>query len=242
MSFVIASGFRAVVSHRAAARLHGLPGFEHAEDEFTMPTGVDVGRNRSLELHHTNRLPAAQVVRVDSLPVTCVARTLLDLTAVVSLGRSARAMDTALAQKRVTYWELVSLLAAVTARGRRRTQVFRLLLEERGPHYRPPESELERRFDRLVVRSGLSGWIRQVDLGDTESWIGRVDFYHRRDRIVVELDGKVAHSSFMDTKSDRERDRRLTAAGFLVLRFGWAQVVHDGPTVIAAINATKATP
>ncbi len=237
MSFVVASGLRAIVSHRTAADRSGLPGFSHAFDEFTLPTGVNFGRGAGVVLHHSNLLPSRHVVSIDGIPTTSMARTLLDLTAVVRLGRAARAMDTALARRKVTYWELLRMLQECTARGRRRTRTFRLLLEERGPHYRPTESELEKQFDLLAVRLGLAGWDRQVDLGDNLGWIGRVDFYHRRARVVLEVDGREAHSSFMDTKADLERDRRMRATGLQVLRFGWAQVVHDPAHVVATVNA-----
>ncbi len=238
MSFVVASGLRAVVSHRVAADRGGLPGFSHAFDEFTLPSGVNFGRDTGVVLHHSNLLPSHHIVSIGGIPTTSMARTLLDLTAVVRLGRAARAMDTALARRRVTYWELLRMLEECTVRGRRRTRTFRLLLEERGPHYRPTESELEKQFDLLAARIGLAGWDRQIDLGDDLGWIGRVDFYHRHARVVLEVDGREAHSSFMDTKADLERDRRMRATGLEVLRFGWAQVVHDSASVVAIVNAT----
>ena len=241
MSFVVASGFRAVVSHRTAADRSDLPGFSHDADEFTLPDGVDFGRRTGVTVHHSNLLPSHHIVSIGGIPTTSMARTLLDLTAVVRLGRAARAMDTALARRKVTYWELLRMLQESAVRGRRRTRTFRLLLKERGPHYRPTESELEKQFDLLAVRLGLAGWDRQVDLGDDDGWIGRADFYHRRARLVLETDGRDAHSSFMDTKADLARDRRMRAAGFHVLRFGWAEVVHDSTALVATVHAALAT-
>ncbi len=241
ISFVAASGLRAVVSHRCGAESHGLPGFSHDGDEFTLPEGVNFGRRTGVVLHWSNFLPPHHVVTIDGIPTTSLARTLLDLTAVARLGRVARAMDTALARQKVTYWELLRMLSETSVRGRRRTRTFRLLLEERGPHYRPTESELEKRFDLLASRLALSGWERQVDLGDQVGWIGRVDFYHRARRLVLELDGREAHSSFMDTKADALRDERLRAAGFGVVRFGWAEVVYDPGSVIAGLEVTRSS-
>ncbi|MEP6625165.1 MAG: DUF559 domain-containing protein, partial [Acidimicrobiia bacterium] len=241
MSFVVASGFRAVVSHRCAADLHGLPGFDHEHDEFTLPFGVNFGRNTDIEVHRSTLIPTHHVVSIGGLHTMSLARVLLELTAVVRLGRAARAMDTALARRHVSYWSCLKMLEDLAVRGRRRTRIFRMLLEERGPHYRPPESELEKRFDLMAVQLGLAGWERQVNLGDDLGWIGRVDFYRREDRLVLELDGREAHSSFMDTKADIERDRRFRAAGFRVLRFGWAQVVHDSANVVAVESCTCLT-
>ena len=66
------------------------------------------------------------------------------------------------------------------ARGRAGSGVLRQLLIERGGRYAAPESELEARFIALVSASGLPQPERQVDLGDADSWIGRVDFVYRR--------------------------------------------------------------
>ncbi len=237
MAFVVLSGHRAVVSHRAAARSHGLPGFERAFDEFTMPRPASVGRVNDAVVHETNCLPPHHRTTIDGVPTTTIARTLFDLTAAVSIGRAARAMDTALARRSTDYRGLLGVLLDVSARGRRKTRTFRMLLAERGPLHRPPESHLERHFETFVERTGLSGWDRQIDVGDRSSWIGRVDFLHRAARIVVEVDGRQAHSALMDVAADAERDRRLSAAGFRVLRFGWAEIVHDPATAAATIAA-----
>lgn len=246
MAFVVASDDRAVVSHRSAARSHKLPGYDRAVDEFTLLRPTRVGRATAAVVHETNCLPAHHRTRIDDIPTTTIARTLFDLTAVVPVGRAARAMDTALARRSTDYRRLLGILVDVSARGRRRTRVFRMLLSERGPLYRPPESELERHFEAFAARVGLSEWDRQVGLGDRWSWIGRVDFFHREARIVVEVDGREAHSALIDLDADAERDRRLTAAGFRVLRFGWAEIVHDpgdaAATIAAALDSATLRP
>ena len=82
-------------------------------------------------------------------------------------------------------------------------------------------------------RAGTGRW----GLGDETLWIGRVDFLHRAAHLVVEVDGREAHSALMDLAADAERDRKLAAAGFRVLRFGWAEIVHDCAAAAATIGA-----
>ncbi|GHE12443.1 DUF559 domain-containing protein [Klenkia taihuensis] len=55
--------------------------------------------------------------------------------------------------------------------------------------------------------------------------------------LVVELDGAAHHTSPEDRRRDLERDRLLSAAGWLVLRFTYADVVRDPAAVRAQVLA-----
>lgn len=69
-----------------------------------------------------------------------------------------------------------------------------------------------------------------LDLADGEHPI-RVDFLWRRERLVVETDGRAAHGTAQAFERDRRRDQRLTVAGFHPLRFSRRQVVVGGAEV-----------
>ncbi|MBF4561547.1 DUF559 domain-containing protein [Microbacterium sp. VKM Ac-2870] len=55
------------------------------------------------------------------------------------------------------------------------------------------------------------------------------------ERLVTQLDGFAFHSSAADRGRDLSHDRELTARGYTVLRFSYAEVVHQWPRVEAAI-------
>ena len=57
------------------------------------------------------------------------------------------------------------------------------------------------------------------------------------ERLVVEVDGREHHSDPSAFERDRMRDARLTALGYRVLRFSYSQVMHNWPSVEAAILA-----
>jgi very-short-patch-repair endonuclease len=76
---------------------------------------------------------------------------------------------------------------------------------------------------------------RQVDLGGTE-WIGRVDFYLREARLIIEVDSDRHHTSTLDAASDRRRDEAFRAAGFEVLRITEDEV-RNRPT--AAVGRVR---
>lgn len=53
--------------------------------------------------------------------------------------------------------------------------------------------------------------------------------------LVVQLDGFAFHSSSADRTRDLAHDRALMALGYRVLRFSYAEIVHDWPAVEASI-------
>ncbi len=232
---MLAAGDEAALSHRSAAALHSLPGFS------IEPLTVSVPRNgrRSLErvrLEESLALLEHHVQIIEAIPCTTVARTVFDLCGALNAGRAERVLDTALARKMVTVPALWKMLDELAEHGRAGTVLLRELLSARGEQYVAPESELEARLIVLARRFGLPEPERQVDLGDDDSWIGRVDFVFRGARVVVEVDGAAFHDGLLDRRHDEDRDARLTAAGWTVLRFRWDDVVHHPRLVAQAIR------
>ena len=208
LAAVFAAGDDALLSHSSAAALFELPGFT------IEPLTVTVSQRRSTEdgrgpVRGVARCPAHHRRVVDRIPCTSMARTLFDLCGdrEVHPRRAERALDTAIARKMVTMPALWRVLDDLAEHGRRGTVWMRTLLMERGGRYVPPESELEARFVELVHRFRLERPDRQVDLGDADSWIGRVDFVWRQQRLVVEVDGSLHHDGFLDRQADRAARR-----------------------------------
>lgn len=67
----------------------------------------------------------------------------------------------------------------------------------------------------------------------------RVDFLIG-ERLIVEVDGKVVHSTADAFESDRRRDALLTGAGYRVLRFSYSQVMESPEACIATIRSVMA--
>lgn len=55
----------------------------------------------------------------------------------------------------------------------------------------------------------------------------------RRQRLIVELDGRAVHGTERAFESDRQRDRMLLAEGWRSTRVTWRQL-QDEPAAIAA--------
>ncbi|MBO9626303.1 MAG: DUF559 domain-containing protein [Microbacterium sp.] len=92
--------------------------------------------------------------------------------------------------------------------------------------------------------SGLESLVRlrlhvlgvRVECQVTIDGVGRVDFVISG-RLIVEIDGTENHASPDHRRKDLRRDAAASALGYETLRFTYAQVVHDWPSVRAAILA-----
>lgn len=62
-----------------------------------------------------------------------------------------------------------------------------------------------------------------------------VDFLWREERLVVEIDGYVFHSSRSAFERDRRRDADLQASGFSVMRVTWRQLTDESVAVVARL-------
>ncbi|WP_062302574.1 type IV toxin-antitoxin system AbiEi family antitoxin domain-containing protein [Demequina subtropica] len=104
--------------------------------------------------------------------------------------------------------------------------------------------EVRARHEAFAGRR-FSGFERQVGLR-LPTRHATVDMLHRAARVIVELDGDRYHSTREARDADRERQTDLTAAGWVVLRFGWRDIV-DRPAwcrerVLAVVASRLARP
>lgn len=224
---VLAYGPRAVLSHRSAAALHGLRPGNRARIDVTVP-GPSARARPAIDVHRSLTLTEADVTAVDGIPCTTVARTLADLGDVVPM----RAVDQA---DLLRLFDLRAVDEALQRAGPRRgpTALRAVLRGYEQPTITRPE--LEERFLALCRRASLPGpavnaW---VTLDDGVAY--QVDFLWRPQGLAVETDGRDAHTTRKAFEHDRLRDRRLTLAGFTVVRLTWRQVVDDPRGVAEAL-------
>lgn len=239
MAAALDAGDGAVVSHLAAAVLWQLPGFEPGQIHVCRIRGRS-GRSTVLgTVHEPRLLPAHHCWVLDGIPMTSAARTVFDLAGCLHPLRAERAFDNALSRKIVTLEALRAVAVELLDHGRTGSALMRRLLDERGAGYIPPASGLEACFFALLVAAGLELPERQVDLGG-DSWLGRVDYYFRRLRLVVEVDSERHHTSKLDAGSDARRDAALRHAGFQILRITERQLTDRPEEVVALVRRALA--
>ncbi len=104
-----------------------------------------------------------------------------------------------------------------------------------------PWSMAERRYHDLFDEHGLRGWVANQVLR-LDGFTCVPDIMFRRERLVVEIDGREFHADREAFESDRRREDELVKAGWRVLRFTWAMlddpdwVIHTIRTVLAQLR------
>lgn len=228
-----------VLSHDSAARLHPLEGIGSSEG-VTITAGLEAYHQLSgVTVRRTRLLPSEHVVLIGGLPVTSVARTLVDLGADLQDARLTHVVERALAARQVGWDDLVDIVRSMSARGRPGVgRVRRVLTRIEGQP--PTESHLERMYLDVLRRRRIPLPEMQVRAPWSDREPGRVDAMYRSTRSIVELDGRTWHSRNQAFENDRRRDQLATMNGFRTVRFTYRQVAND-PEHVAAVSRSMAT-
>jgi very-short-patch-repair endonuclease len=187
-----------------------------------------------IKVHRARRLDPADVTTKDGIPVTTVARTLVDLTDILPSDRILKAMREA---EYLRLLDIDSLIAAVQrANGRKRLTELTKAIERHRPG-QIVRKELEHRFLELLHEAGLPDPQTNVKTR-TRRRTYEVDCLWPDAGVAVELDGRAAHVRAEAFEEDRARDAALTATGLRPLRFTWRRLTEEPEHVLAELEAT----
>jgi hypothetical protein len=163
--------------------------------------------------------------------VTSVAKTLLDLAAILSFRQVRRSLAQA------DYLGLLNAeeIAAVLGKGRRGSKALRRAVALHLPQLAETLSALEERFLELCEVAG-------VPIPEVNAKVGRmrVDALWREHRLAVELDGAAAHGGWGQVSRDRERELVLRREGFQVVRYTWKQITERATEVATDLRGLLA--
>jgi very-short-patch-repair endonuclease len=154
-------------------------------------------------VHTTRQLHPSDVTEHDGIAVTTMARTLVDLTDVLTTHQLANVIHEAAFRNRFN--RQATLAAMARANGRRNLAKLAQALKEEGPGTR---SDAEDRFLSLI------GDLPQPRVNTKIAGL-EVDFAY--DGVVIEIDGP-GHKRPRTQREDRERDAVLKRAGYEVIR------------------------
>jgi hypothetical protein len=171
---------RSVISHRSAAQLWGLTvDWSAAQVEVTV-AGRNPGSKPGIKIHRVPVLDRRDVRKVDGVPATAPARTLLDISAVMTFDDLEIAYAEARGRRLVRHADLSALL--VRHRGRRGAKMLRRLLDFERDHGLS-RSQAERTFLGLARAAGLP-----LPKVNTRVDSFEVDFIWPEQRLIVEVD------------------------------------------------------
>jgi very-short-patch-repair endonuclease len=176
---------------------------------------------RPVRLHRVGTLRGDEVTEHRGIPVTTVARTLLD----VAPSTGVRALEDLVAQAdRLGRFDLAALRRSVAHHRRQpgRRKLIALLDDLEGVGAAETRSRAEVAMLQLCDDFGLRAPVANVRIAGL-----LVDFQWPGTRLVVETDGFTYHSMPSAFERDRDRDQLLAVAGYRVVRFSYRQLTRD---------------
>jgi hypothetical protein len=206
LAAVKACGPGAVLSHISAALLWNLLRSSSPIIHVTTPGR---GSPRGLKVHRVRRLDEDAVAVVDRIPVTPVARTLLDLADVLQPRQLIRAIEQV---ERLQVFDLGPVERLIARSSGRRTRALRGAIAAASGEPPRINSDWERDLldfcdDHDIPRPELNVLVEGYE----------VDALWRMRKIIVELDSYAFHRSRRAFEQDRDKYADLQLAGYLVL-------------------------
>jgi hypothetical protein len=217
MAAVMFRGEGALISYQSAVWLWGL------ERRLEIPVNVSVRwRGHSQEaigLHHCPALRGEDLSKTEGLPVTAVARTLLDYASTAKQYRLEAAIDRADRLDLLDPGAIDRITDEVRRhRGRRRLQAAIEIYRETGFTRSGGEKRmLAALADAGIPRPAVNLFIEGYEL----------DFYWDRERFAVELDSWEHHRSRRSFEADRKRQEELAMAGIEIIRITGTRLKHE---------------
>jgi hypothetical protein len=225
LAAVYACGDGAGLSHLHCAEMYKV-------SRFPLPSLVDVVvpkqrvAGKGVRAHESKTLQRGDITMLDRIPLTRVARMLVDLTDTLTAYQLAFVIHQA------AFRNLLDLPATRDALQRaagRRTNTLRRAIELHQSGSAGTRSKGEDDF--------LARWTHEEPLVNTHLLHEEVDFYWPDRRLVVEIDGS-GHDRTPTQRDDARRDAKLRAAGCTVLRFSTAQV-NSGAATYATLGSSS---
>jgi hypothetical protein len=212
MAAVLACGEGAALSHRSAARLHGLIDWSRGRPAVSVPAARR-SRPPGLAVHRIQRV---EPVLVDAIPCTPVARTIVDMAGISRRRTLERLIEEAAVLEVLDVTAIQAVLRTIARP--RGVRLLRSVLTEFEPGTTQTRSGLEEAMLDLCRLAGIALPLVNRHVALRDGTLVRVDFHWPAQRVVVETDGNRYHATHPKRRRDRAKDRALQIAGWVVLR------------------------
>ena len=225
-----------VASHRAAGTLWKLPEVE-PRLEITIPKARRASP-QGFEIHRTCRLERVDLGHRAGIPVTSLARTVIDLSLEVP-SLAPAIVDHVLAKRRVPLALLFNRLEALGTRGRRGGRNLFDLLQARKGRKRHVDSDLQRRFEQIALDGYKAGLLPEphfeyaVQLPNGHWRFPDVAYPHVL--IGFEAQSYEHHSTLAAFARDQARNLQLFGEGWFIVPI--TEVELQDPVALVALMA-----
>jgi very-short-patch-repair endonuclease len=229
LASVMAYGSGAKLSHRAAADLWGIrPAL--CPSEVTVPA---VSREiPGIRVHRTRMLDPQDFTVLHGIPVTSVARTLLDLAAILRPPDLEVVIDRA---ERANQFDLNAVVDLLNrAKGKKGTRTLKRVIA--AYEKSTQKSELERAFKHLLKPATDTPTPSFNALTEGETGTHEVDALWQHERLAIQLDGFEFHRTRRDREKDAASDADLELARYRVMRLTWDDVTIHGERTLRRLR------
>jgi very-short-patch-repair endonuclease len=218
-----------VLSHRAAGSLHGVLRSAPSNPIDVIATGRH--QLRGVPCHSVRGLHPDDITIVDAVPVTTVHRSFLDLAEMMHPLRLFDALELSIRIQRFDLTEMRAMIARNPGRHGLKPLQAQLARLTDAPAWLDSGLEAEFLFGLRQHPDLPEPMNHQVVEGEP------VDFYWPEHRVVLEVDGDRYHALPRDRLDNTRRDRKLTIAGYAVLRVSELELKTEPGRVIADLRA-----
>jgi hypothetical protein len=221
----LAGGGHGVASHRSAARLHELDGFDcdtHVEVSVDNRHRLRLPADLGATIHHVDRLDTElDVVVVRGIAATGLARTLADIGSVCTNREVRRALTDVRRRGNSIQW-IRQTAQRLHRPGQAGTgQLLRLL--DTIPHEGGvPESWFEELLAECLTDPAIPPVVAQYRILDRRgAFVARVDLAIPSVRLGIEAHSRRFHFGPDAGRLDEQRDLAVAAVGWELLYLGW---------------------
>ena len=171
-------------------------------------------------------------VDVDGFRTLSATRTVIDLAhARRGVSRVEAAIDSAVRLGLSSPLVIATRLETLRGSGRWGCRLIDYLLVDSGGH-----SMLERRFLQLVREAGIPRPITQAIHRKGSRHIARVDFLFQEENVVIEVSGRLGHTTPTERARDAQRRNELQDIGRRVYEYTWDDVTQRSEMVTRTLK------
>jgi hypothetical protein len=229
MAGVLACGEGAALSHRCGTRLHDLIAWHPGRPSVS----VSAARRPVREGVAVHRIQIIKPVIVDGIPVTPVARAIVDMAGISRRRTLEKVVEEAVV---LGVFDLEAIHAVLDEVARPRgVRLLRSVLDGLRPGKTLTKSELEEAMLALCRHAGLPEPVVNGHVALLDGTLVQVDFHWPGTRVIVETDSNRYHATHPKRRRDRAKDRALQLAGWIVLRIPEEELAERPASVIAEL-------
>lgn len=255
--FVERHGVSATIGGAAAAVMWGLE-VSGGRPILWVPRGSGLRRgSRAGVVIRESDMPGEHCVALNGVPLTTPIRSAIDVACedrqpwgiawilVQGVRREAEWLMTSSASIRVKGYELARALDGSDLRGLVTQRLSNILAVHRGrgiAAVRSVAALIDPRLESpLEVRSWLEFHKHGLPMPQPQAWVqGASGRWYRADfrwgRVIGEADGAVKYTSREDLYAEKRRQEDLERAGFIIVRWSWAEIAGDPWSVVACLR------